>query len=156
MKAATEGICPDCYRKMISIHAAREGGDTGSSFFPNIRFISIHAAREGGDLTRLKAREEAVAFQSTPPVKAATGYHCRNRHAIRISIHAAREGGDVLHRPLRQRVCISIHAAREGGDALCKAVYINIAISIHAAREGGDIRAVYYPLRKKYFNPRRP
>ncbi len=57
---------------MISIHAAREGGD-GT---PRARLlcgrISIHAAREGGDL-----KTEVVMTTN-----------------LRISIHAAREGGD--------------------------------------------------------------
>ena len=34
--------------------------------------ISIHAAREGGDLTRDLNRRLPAGFQSTPPVKAAT------------------------------------------------------------------------------------
>ena len=34
--------------------------------------ISIHAAREGGDIKPCFLKEETGAFQSTPPVKAAT------------------------------------------------------------------------------------
>ena len=34
---------------VISIHAAREGGDSSGTSFPNKCNISIHAAREGGD-----------------------------------------------------------------------------------------------------------
>ena len=57
---------------MISIHAAREGGDRCKLHIRCLRWtISIHAAREGGDNTR----------------------HCNFRNAV-ISIHAAREGGD--------------------------------------------------------------
>ena len=33
----------------ISIHAAREGGDTDIVSTPDTQLISIHAAREGGD-----------------------------------------------------------------------------------------------------------
>ena len=36
--------------------------------------ISIHAAREGGDRSGADAEESALKFQSTPPVKAATGW----------------------------------------------------------------------------------
>ena len=36
------------------------------------RIISIHAAREGGDYQGYTGREEKTIFQSTPPVKAAT------------------------------------------------------------------------------------
>ena len=35
-------------------------------------------------------------FQSTPPVKAATGGWPRSNSHRKISIHAAREGGDAL------------------------------------------------------------
>ena len=78
----------------ISIHAAREGGDDSAAYLIGRLDISIHAAREGGDLTGFcrkakphisihAAREggdhahklpliNAVKFQSTPPVKAAT------------------------------------------------------------------------------------
>ena len=35
--------------------------------------ISIHAAREGGDEQPVALTELPKAFQSTPPVKAATG-----------------------------------------------------------------------------------
>ena len=37
-----------------------------------IGVISIHAAREGGDLDVAKHFENGALFQSTPPVKAAT------------------------------------------------------------------------------------
>ena len=58
--------------------------------------ISIHAAREGGDWNAANTKAREVAFQSTPPVKAAT---TRESHVLldgEISIHAAREGGDSL------------------------------------------------------------
>ena len=35
----------------ISIHAAREGGDTTFFCAERVKNISIHAAREGGDYT---------------------------------------------------------------------------------------------------------
>ena len=37
---------------LISIHAAREGGDFGATKTLDRITISIHAAREGGDLER--------------------------------------------------------------------------------------------------------
>ena len=57
---------------MISIHAAREGGDKPKGAVPFAAYISIHAAREGGDTDACIAR----IYPNT------------------ISIHAAREGGD--------------------------------------------------------------
>ena len=57
---------------MISIHAAREGGDATTLSLNADSNISIHAAREGGDDVIATAALTKVQFQSTPPVKAAT------------------------------------------------------------------------------------
>ena len=71
VKAATSGRSMEQEGYMISIHAAREGGDITPETVRNLAIISIHAAREGGDYT------------DTPTDTPAD-----------ISIHAAREGGD--------------------------------------------------------------
>ena len=72
VKAATRAKFLRAKTYIISIHAAREGGDLDAYFFDFCKPISIHAAREGGDATG-KYRLPAVhGFQSTPPVKAAT------------------------------------------------------------------------------------
>ena len=49
VKAATEGKQKAHSPKPISIHAAREGGDSMVIYDLVERRISIHAAREGGD-----------------------------------------------------------------------------------------------------------
>ena len=72
MKAATAAYRGHCQRHFISIHAAREGGDSGFRAAPEMVGISIHAAREGGDPTFMTV----------------------TKHRSLISIHAAREGGD--------------------------------------------------------------
>ena len=116
MKAATETV-------------TRAGDTTG---------ISIHAAREGGDGEAAMILNRVLAFQSTPPVKAATPRNQGHLRAFAISIHAAREGGDFGVNLICAKLVISIHAAREGGDS---SAYFNdgkLYISIHAAREGGD------------------
>ena len=71
MKAATFTHYGYAIHKVISIHAAREGGDIIFRALGFLLNISIHAAREGGD----------------PEVRIAD-------HIGKISIHAAREGGD--------------------------------------------------------------
>ena len=71
VKAATRKAEGNTVPSLISIHAAREGGDGGGCAVVCVADISIHAAREGGDAEnqgRLDSYE--------------------------ISIHAAREGGD--------------------------------------------------------------
>ena len=119
-----------------------------------------------------------AAFQSTPPVKAATHHgFAPTQHgsisihaareggdgalpeiiaAIVISIHAAREGGDINPRMPNAKAYISIHAAREGGDGFKVDPSGNSNISIHAAREGGDVQVEYIRLCGHDFNPRRP
>ena len=59
--------------------------------------ISIHAAREGGDGIDAIGYITESLFQSTPPVKAATYAGLESTIAGWISIHAAREGGDGRH-----------------------------------------------------------
>ena len=71
MKAATAGSSLPDRLTIISIHAAREGGDLDDWIYAMDEIISIHAAREGGDIMA-----EYPASVSA------------------ISIHAAREGGD--------------------------------------------------------------
>ena len=80
---------------VISIHAAREGGDRYGARLQPLFAISIHAAREGGDRTTASTIWTSWRFQSTPPVKAATitELHMTKVYGT-ISIHAAREGGD--------------------------------------------------------------
>ena len=56
--------------------------------------ISIHAAREGGDFIAILLSVKVKGFQSTPPVKAATRIFGLYGSPTWISIHAAREGGD--------------------------------------------------------------
>ena len=63
--------------------------------FAQLYIISIHAAREGGDEKCTEFAEAAFKFQSTPPVKAATCLLCVFSVLCYISIHAAREGGDL-------------------------------------------------------------
>ena len=71
MKAATSLDHAYSIACLISIHAAREGGDRFRKEAERENIISIHAAREGGD----EIDNFGNAVQD-------------------ISIHAAREGGD--------------------------------------------------------------
>ena len=59
-----------------------------------VEVISIHAAREGGDVPADSTKHIRRKFQSTPPVKAATKLLAPYTAFESISIHAAREGGD--------------------------------------------------------------
>ena len=85
------------HKKKISIHAPREGGDSGYQYEDlQLVVISIHAPREGGDFMFLR----------------------RGPRNFLISIHAPREGGDFMFlRRGPRNFLISIHAPREGGDS---------------------------------------
>ena len=52
---------------VISIHAAREGGDLYLRYILNCEVISIHAAREGGDYSALNNRKTRVYFNPRRP-----------------------------------------------------------------------------------------
>ena len=56
--------------------------------------ISIHAPREGCDSTVSRGSAVSSAFQSTHPVRGATGTDAEDDDSLRISIHAPREGCD--------------------------------------------------------------
>ena len=52
---------------VISIHAAREGGDVLDVIFKVVNDISIHAAREGGDKNPVRFRAQHKDFNPRRP-----------------------------------------------------------------------------------------
>ena len=64
VKAATQTTFSLLTYNLISIHAAREGGDGGSRHKVWDAYISIHAAREGGD--NLKSRSDCNTINFNP------------------------------------------------------------------------------------------
>ena len=97
----------------------REGGDRGGVVRVKIRkVISIHAPREGGDATEVRASRGLPKFQSTPPARGATAGPIVQNHLHNISIHAPARGATVVHRTGYAIDGISIHAPREGGDSV--------------------------------------
>jgi hypothetical protein len=151
---------------MVSIHAARAGGDrryverveiSATAKFqstPPARggdapamvsalngasvIVSIHAARAG----RRPAEHypDLVSDRFNPRRPARGGDSCHTRHASScVSIHAARAGGDRSSERCSPYVIVSIHAARAGGDQDGRCLTWR-NVSIHAARAGGDSR----------------
>ena len=112
---------------------------------------------------RLPSGWRISGFQSTLPVRGATGVIIPRRWKSYISIHAPREGSDVGETVLfATENEISIHAPREGSDTSdtginllqplfkstlpvrgatdpASATTAPTAISIHAPREGSDV-----------------
>ena len=127
--------------RIVSIHAARAGGDAvGAINVPHRADVSIHAARAGGDASAVAVESfpfcfnprrprgrrpgggavlsAGARFQSTPPTRAATGVILPSQRPFYVSIHAAHAGGDAVGRGDRQATGVSIHAAHAGGDML--------------------------------------
>ena len=83
--------------------------------------------------------DDIIGFQSTHPVRDATGFSARKRQPATISIHAPREGCDDTLTNAINAINISIHAPREGCDSLtAMSLSESTVISIHAPREGCD------------------
>ena len=122
-------------RRMISIHAPREGCDPAACPRSHSSSISIHAPREGCDYAGDQERKAHVRFQSTHPARGAT-----------------RDRFDHGSTPL----VISIHAPREGCDYNIGHGLKLDKISIHAPREGCDGGAGSVPVLRGNFNPRTP
>ena len=166
------------------------------------KLISIHAAREGGDLDKKIDWTDFLEFQSTPPVMSATGKLAHCRSVSNISIHAAREGGDpsdsefaklglefqstppvkaaTFIRAVNMRqipfqstppvkaatcTCLSLKTSLlrfQSTPPVKAATYLPflknfvIKISIHAAREGGAQQPLTVFKVINYFRPRRP
>ena len=167
-------------RRMISIHAPREGCDPAACPRSHSSSISIHAPREGCDYAGDQERKAHVRFQSTHPARGAT--RDRFDHGstpLVISIHAPREGCDYNIGHGLKLDKISIHAPREGCDVAHNRCLIRCGhfnprtprgvrpylftgqgpfrqISIHAPREGCDIVRFLLYQRPLNFNPRTP
>ena len=79
----------------ISIHAPREGGDTGKLNIRRSRrrYFNPRPPRGGRQSSRT-ALMGIFQFQSTPPARGATGQKSSENRQLQISIHAPREGGD--------------------------------------------------------------
>ena len=103
----------------ISIHASLAGGDGDNEPEDDDDEISIHASLAGGDSLMTDYRRSpryfnprlpcgrrhsycpsssrTTVFQSTPPLREATGIKLRLHIVIFISIHASLAGGDKAH-----------------------------------------------------------
>ena len=110
--------------------------------------ISIHAPREGGDSGGRLWVVAANQFQSTPPARGATVHFCMLRPGTRyFNPRPPRGGRPQLTATFIKIVDISIHAPREGGDPDVAIRMLYDGISIHAPREGGDSKDAQFYLR---------
>ena len=82
----------------ISIHAPREGSDMYSVLWSRLSGISIHAPREGSDQTRLCEHYDHQHFYPRSPRGERLSLALHDVVGLVISIHAPREGSDAIKR----------------------------------------------------------
>ena len=116
MRGATVKGRLSCLRPAISIHAPHAGSDMlGKCQRESLR-ISIHAPHAGSD-SRVSNRLIFVEFQSTLPMRGATGVATMLAVIEFISIHAPHAGSDAISLVIRVSSSeISIHAPHAGSD----------------------------------------
>ena len=156
MKAATVLYRPLVGADVISIHAAREGGDrrTPCRLAVTNRFQSTPPVKAATYSLGCVCTDDL--FQSTPPVKAATDGGSAHQPLTEFQSTPPVKAATLPLRAAARAEPISIHAAREGGDHVNVKLYPHRRISIHAAREGGDPRPRQAAGKREHFNPRRP
>ena len=108
-------------------------------FYKQVFFISIHAPREGGDSGYRRVRRKSEAFQSTPPARGATSVSASLVSSMQFqSTPPARGATDGGGLPPRVRKFQSTPPARGATPRELDALVSRWGISIHAPREGGD------------------
>ena len=155
----------------ISIHAPREGSDgKGGRSKNDLPRISIHAPREGSDTSSWKSVFPLRGFQSTLPVRGATGWEIpdpgRGRFQSTLPVRGATppwsmpwltscifqstlpvRGATISPEFTYHFPVISIHAPREGSDFEQIQTGMSYQISIHAPREGSDMTTWWWSRR---------
>ena len=125
--------------RTISIHAPHAGSDEYFKTAQDRLTISIHAPHAGSDDSAISRATELnnfnprspcgerrgillwgwlpPEFQSTLPMRGATGCKTRTAWSYPISIHAPHAGSDLFEGYMRRVDRISIHAPHAGSDA---------------------------------------
>ena len=134
------------------------GARPGSEQAPGFEnCISIHAPRAGRDIPQTMAGMSPAIFQSTRPVRGATGERSHEPGQGHISIHAPRAGRDHLEGNRPEGWTISIHAPRAGRDKLTGLVQgSNIIFQSTRPVRGATPCLAICRRKAHYFNPRAP
>ena len=126
---------------LFSIHAPRKGSDKSgaASWFWDKNFQSTLPVRGATGSVRIKWRQ--VSFQSTLPVRGATRWGRNTAHTSSFSIHAPRKGSDAGlvdkgHSPVRFQSTLPVRGATNVGDVR----QFSKLFSIHAPRKGSDLQ----------------
>ena len=110
----------------ISIHAAREGGD--GTICTELGYIKAFQSTPPVKAATLSARVylSPCRFQSTPPVKAATQKEVNPEMFTRFQSTPPVKAATQQLSEIEQRERISIHAAREGGDVSSRSISYDV------------------------------
>ena len=180
LRGATRDLRLQLIDHAISIHAPHAGRDLGCELSDLMIRISIHAPLAGCDERKCKALRKQMKFQSTHPLRGATGRFFRGRPCasdfnprtpcgVRLPASAALSVTRYFNPrtpcgvrlwtilPSRSSNCISIHAPLAGCDAPrgLEAVGGIAFQSTHPLR-GATITYTFFEPNRRHFNPRTP
>ena len=96
IRVATFNFCVVALCHVISIHATHTGGDLRAPPVSPVRSDFNPRHPYGWRLQPPCFSHSSVLFQSTPPIRVATGGIIDGAEVISISIHATHTGGDVI------------------------------------------------------------
>ena len=119
--------------------------------------ISIHAPREGGDTGHRILSTQQSRFQSTPPARGATACKAALERSGVISIHAPREGGDSA----LNTICAPCRIFQSTPPARGATAFHSFTLSITSyfnprPPRGGRPTRCFIARFWRYFNPRPP
>ena len=179
MRGATHEIGHIYIGHLISIHAPHAGRDIYQVIYSGAKKISIHAPHAGRDDREAKRRKTFLIFQSTRPMRGATGAGAFIQTGPDISIHAPHAGRDAAcrcspsapchfnprapcgARPVRQdqiRTVRRFQSTRpmRGATQPSPKLKQAVNISIHAPHAGRDYAEQRGKGESRNFNPRAP
>ena len=116
MRGATVSCAVNVTLQRISIHAPHAGCDPRIQLHSAGKRISIHAPHAGCDKVLDELFRRKPEFQSTHPMRGATGRNGTLQQNERISIHAPHAGCDDTESGVALTPTISIHAPHAGCD----------------------------------------
>ena len=148
-------IPPSLHR--VSIHAPRAGCDDGRTNYLHARRVSIHAPRAGRDIVTPPLHPHPEGFNPRAPCGARPRWRgCGSTLTEFQSTRPVRGATGLLSFALLPAY-VSIHAPRAGRDCDQYADTITFfLVSIHAPRAGRDRAQDSRHLRRVRFNPRAP
>ena len=156
LRGATKPVIKPRLGGEISIHAPLAGCDTRLLLFPTPAAISIHAPLAGCDPLICRKIWGEFLFQSTHPLRGATGKPIRAKKYTQFQSTHPLRGATGYGRSRLGRRNISIHAPLAGCDDVGRNDESQHPISIHAPLAGCDYKKDPRRYSQRYFNPRTP